>query len=264
MTFIHSTVSREALQESVLRIRIRAARYSLFRIVRANPPSHAARTARAIHAIRTGVQSQRMSAIALFALLVALLVALFVTMSAPAAHAAMLYTRPCRADSNLLPIACLLATGFGLLAAALWVYAYEQRSSIARLAATIEQRSSTDTLPQTLAEFGPPTVARLARAINGAQRYDAERVAQVLDVLAAYAHDLRTPLTRMALRCERLDDGEVRDAIERDLAEMGELVEASLACARMQCWAGQPLQCLDADGLLGALVDKTTGTPAAR
>jgi signal transduction histidine kinase len=254
MTFIHSTVSREALQESMLRIRIRAARHSLFRTVRANPPGHAARTARAIHAIhaiRTGVQSQRMSAIALFALLVAL----FVTMSAPAAHAAMLYTRPCRADSNLLPIACLLATGFGLLAVALWVYAYEQRSSIARLAAAIEQRSSTDTLPQTLAEFGPPTVARLARAINGAQRYDAERVAQVLDVLAAYAHDLRTPLTRMALRCERLDDGEARDAIERDLAEMGELVDASLACARMQCWAGQPLQCFDADGLLGALVD---------
>ena len=74
-------------------------------------------------------------------------------------------------------------------------------------------------------------------------------------MLAAYAHDLRTPLTRMALRCERLDDGEVRDAIERDLAEMGELVEASLACARMQCWAGQPLRCFDADGLIGALVD---------
>jgi len=254
MTFIHSTVSREALQESVLRICTRAARHSSFRIARANPPNPAASAARAVRtvrAVRTGVQSQRISAIAMFVLLVALLV----TISAPAANAAMLYTRPCRADSNLLPIVCLVAIGFGLLAVALWVYAYEQRSCIARLAAAIEQRSSTDTLPQALAEFGPPTVARLVRAINGAQRYDAERVAQVLDVLAAYAHDLRTPLTRMVLRCERLDDGDVRDAIEHDLAEMGELVEASLACARMQCWAGQPLPCFDADGLIGALVD---------
>ncbi len=262
MTFIHSTVSREALQESVLRLRTRAARHSLFRIVRANPPGHAARTARALHAIhviRTGVQSQRMNAIALFAPLVAL----FVTMSAPAAHAAMLYTRPCRADSNLLPIACLLATGFGLLAVALWVYAYEQRSSIARLAAAIEQRSSTDTLPQTLAEFGPPTVARLARAINGAQRYDAERIAQVLDVLAAYAHDLRTPLTRMALRCERLDDGEARDAIERDLARWANWsTQASLA---RECNAGRDNRCGASMRMdCSARSSITTGTPAAR
>ncbi|AXF11814.1 histidine kinase [Paraburkholderia graminis] len=217
MTFIHWTVSREASPNSLLKIRTRAARRLLLWTAR--------------------------------------VLAVFIAISMPAAHAAMLYAQPYRAGGYLLPLLWLLATGFALLAAALGVHAYEQRSSIARLAAAIEQRSSTGTLPQSLPEFGPSTVARLARAINGAQRCEAERVAELLDVLAAYAHDLRTPLTRMALRCERVDEGELRSAIERDIAEMNELVEASLACARMQCCAGAPLRRFDADGLLGALVD---------
>ncbi|MFM0501481.1 HAMP domain-containing sensor histidine kinase [Paraburkholderia caffeinilytica] len=233
MTFTHQILSREFLLKSVLRNCTRTAIRSFFRSAAAS---------------RADVQSQHcMSATALFGLFVAMIV--------PNAHAAMLFMRPCHADDTLLLIACLLATGFALLAAALWVHGYEQRSSIARLAAAIEQRSDTDTLQQTFAEFGPPTVVRLVRAMNGAQRRDAERVAELLDVLAAYAHDLRTPLTRMGLRCERLGDGELRDAMERDLAEMGELVEASLACARMQCCAGEPLRRFDADGLLGTLID---------
>lgn len=233
MTFIYPILSREAFLKSVPRICIRTAGRSCFR---------------SVHATRGDAQSQhRLTAIVLLGVIVA--------MSVPSAHATALYMRPCYADGNLLPIACLLATGFGLLAAALWVHAYEQRSSIAQLAAAIEKRSTTAAAPQPLTEFGPPTVARLARAINSAQRCDAERVAELLDVLAAYAHDLRTPLTRMGLRCERLDDGELHDAMERDLAEMGELVAASLACARMQCCAGEPLRRFDADGLLGALVD---------
>lgn len=179
---------------------------------------------------------------------------LVVAMNTRSAHAATLYTRPCLADDASLVLASLLAAGFALLAAALWVHAFEQRLGIERLAAAIEQRSA-ERPPRILAESGPPTVARLARAINGAQRHDAERVAELLDVFAAYAHDLRTPLTRMTLRCEMLEDGELREAMERDLAEVGELVEASLACARMQCSAAEPLRCFDADGLLGALVD---------
>lgn len=233
MTFIYSILSREALLESVPRICTGTARRSGFR---------------SAHATRGDALLQhRLTAIVLLGVIVA--------MSVPSAHATALYMRPCYADGNLLPIACLLATGFGLLAAALWVHAYEQRSSIAQLAAAIEKRSSAGAAAHPLAEFGSPSVVRLARAINGAQRRDAERIAELLDVLAAYAHDLRTPLARISLRCERLDEGDLHDAMERDLAEMGELVAASLACARMQCWAGEPLRRFDADGLLGNLVD---------
>lgn len=81
-----------------------------------------------------------------------------------------------------------------------------------------------------------------------------ERVRELLDALAAYAHDLRTPLTRMTLRCVMLEDRELRDAMERDLAEMGDLIEASLACARLQCNVAERPRRIDADGLLDILI----------
>jgi signal transduction histidine kinase len=76
----------------------------------------------------------------------------------------------------------------------------------------------------------------------------------LLQVLAAYAHDQRTPLTRMGIRCELVEDQSVREALQRDLAEMAELVEASLSCAKMQCSAGEQTQHVDADNLLDTLI----------
>jgi signal transduction histidine kinase len=105
-----------------------------------------------------------------------------------------------------------------------------------------------------LSEHGPRAVAELARSINRSARHRAGRQAELLQVLAAYAHDQRTPLTRMGMRCELLDDPAAREALQRDLAELAELVEASLSCARMQCSAGEKTQRVDADDLLGALI----------
>ncbi|WP_321957759.1 sensor histidine kinase [Paraburkholderia bannensis] len=102
--------------------------------------------------------------------------------------------------------------------------------------------------------MGPTPVARLARAINACSRHRARRQAELLHVLAAYAHDLRTPLTRLNMRSELVEDAALRDALGRDLAEMAELVEGSLSCARMQCSAEEPMRAVDADGLLDALI----------
>ena len=233
MTVIHPAVSRDALPGSRPRIRADARRRAHALVYHAHAAA-ARKRYRGVGALAAGL--------------------LLVTICARGAQAATFYTRPCLADDASLVLASLLAAGFALLAVASWVHAFEHRLGIERLAAAIEQRS-VERPPRILAESGPPTVARLARAINGAERHDAERVAELLDVFAAYAHDLRTPLTRMTLRCELLEDDELREAMERDLAEVGELVEASLACARMQCSASEPLRRFDADGLLGALVD---------
>lgn len=103
-------------------------------------------------------------------------------------------------------------------------------------------------------DAAPPAMARLARAFNVCARHRAHRQAELLHVLAAYAHDLRTPLTRMTMRAELVEDAPVRDALARDLAEMAELVEGSLSCARMQCSAQEPMRSVDADSLLGSLI----------
>lgn len=105
-----------------------------------------------------------------------------------------------------------------------------------------------------LSEDGPAAIAHLARAINSSMRHRAGRQAELLHILAAYAHDQRTPLTRMGLRCDLLEDSALRNALQRDLAEMAELVEASLSCARMQCSAEEPTHRVDADGLLDTLI----------
>lgn len=80
------------------------------------------------------------------------------------------------------------------------------------------------------------------------------RESELLTMQASYAHDLRTPLTRMLLRCEMIDDAPLRHAMERDLDEMRELAEASLSCARMQSGLVRPLRSVDADSLLDVLV----------
>ncbi|PXX22543.1 sensor histidine kinase [Burkholderia sp. MS455] len=150
----------------------------------------------------------------------------------------------------------LLASAAGILfalAAVLWLRTRKLDARIRQLAAAIENHG-VEALPDAPVERGAPSIARLTRAINDAHRQHAERVTELLHVLAAYAHDLRTPLTRMMLRSGMLEDGALRDAMERDLAEMGELVEASLACARLQCSVAEPPRRVDADELLGALV----------
>lgn len=78
---------------------------------------------------------------------------------------------------------------------------------------------------------GPPEVAAAARAFNRMQerlrRYVEDRTLMV----GAIAHDLRTPLARLAFRLEEAPD-HVREAAAQDLAEMREMVAAALAFVR--------------------------------
>ncbi|MFS2164509.1 sensor histidine kinase [Variovorax sp. Varisp62] len=170
------------------------------------------------------------------------------------AHAATLAPLACPLDDGMLWVLCVsMLVGFMLLSVFLWIEATDHHAGAARLARAMERHSGNARMPE-LAESGPRSIARLARAINTVRCRQAEREAEHLDVQAAYAHDLRTPLTRMGLRCEMLEDDALREAMERDLAQMRELVEASVASARMQRNVAEPLQRIDADGLLGNLM----------
>lgn len=168
-------------------------------------------------------------------------------------HAATLSPLSCPLDDSLRWVLCVsVLVGLLLLAVFLWLEAMDHRASAVRVARTMERHGSAG-MPE-LAESGPRAIVRLARAINDVRRRQAERDVAHLDMQAAYAHDLRTPLTRMGLRCEMLEDHALREAMERDLAQMRELVEASVASARLQRSVAEPLQRVDADGLLGNLM----------
>ena len=51
-------------------------------------------------------------------------------------------------------------------------------------------------------------------------------------MLAGVSHDLRTPLTRMKLELELLDNSAEVEALKSDISEMEKMIEAYLAFAR--------------------------------
>lgn len=79
-----------------------------------------------------------------------------------------------------------------------------------------------------LPETGPVEVAETSRAFNTMQRRIGRFVEDRARMLAAVSHDLRTPLTRLRLRADLLDNEELGDKIRRDLDDMQTMVEATL------------------------------------
>jgi signal transduction histidine kinase len=83
-----------------------------------------------------------------------------------------------------------------------------------------------------LPERGPEEVRRAARALNRMH----ERIAGLMDdrtkMLAAISHDLRTPITRMRLRSEFIDDETQRDRMSADLDQMRSMLDSVLSFLR--------------------------------
>jgi len=83
-----------------------------------------------------------------------------------------------------------------------------------------------------LPEDGPREVQQAARAFNTMQRRLAAFIDERTRMLTALSHDLKTPLTRMRLRADLLDDDEQRLRFESDLKEMEAMVTQTLEFMR--------------------------------
>jgi signal transduction histidine kinase len=83
-----------------------------------------------------------------------------------------------------------------------------------------------------LDENGPLEASRAARAFNTMQRELTEFIDDRTRILAAMSHDLKTPLTRLRLRAELLDDPALRARFEGDLDEMQAMVSRTLEVMR--------------------------------
>jgi signal transduction histidine kinase len=81
---------------------------------------------------------------------------------------------------------------------------------------------------ETVPEEGPGEVRRVITAFNAMQ----DRIHRLIDdrtqALAAVGHDFRTPLARLRLRADAIDDDELRDAMLQDVGEMGDMVTSML------------------------------------
>ena len=86
--------------------------------------------------------------------------------------------------------------------------------------------------PDPLPESGARELREATHAFNTMH----ERLQRYLDsrtqLLAAMSHDLRTPLTRLRLRSERIPDTELRERFVRDVDEMTHMIRATLELFR--------------------------------
>jgi signal transduction histidine kinase len=83
--------------------------------------------------------------------------------------------------------------------------------------------------PGAVEPTGPRELRILAMAFDLAQARVEQYVTYRARALAAMSHDLKTPLTRMRLRVETLDDDIGRERLSRDLDEVTSMVTSTLA-----------------------------------
>ena len=75
---------------------------------------------------------------------------------------------------------------------------------------------------------GAREVRQAARAFIGMRARMDKQIHQRTLMLAGVSHDLRTPLTRMKLQAEMIEEEEERDALKSDIAEMERMIKAYL------------------------------------
>jgi len=108
-----------------------------------------------------------------------------------------------------------------------------------------------------LPENGPEEIAHVARALNRMR----ERIMGLLSdrtrMLSAIGHDLRTPITRLRLRAEFIEDEHTRQDILKDLDRMNRMVDSALTYLRDGHDSEQPVA-IDLPALLRTVSDNFT------
>jgi len=140
-----------------------------------------------------------------------------------------------------------------VLAAFTWIAVRLATRPLARLAQAADALRPEHKVDP-LDENGPVEVAQAAKAFNAMQRRIADYLAERVQILAAISHDLQTPITRMRLRADLLDNDTAREKFQGDLNAMQELVEEGIAYARSAQGSTEAACSTDLHALLDSLV----------
>jgi len=166
--------------------------------------------------------------------------------------------RPWHSDNFLIAFVAMS------LAAALMIWWAVRRLTrpVADLAAAAG-RLGRDVNAPALPETGPREVATAAAAFNTMASNIRRFVADRTQMLAAISHDLRTPITRLRLRAEFLEDEEQRAKMLADLAEMEAMIASTLAFARDDA-ANEPAISVDLASLARTVLDEAADAEPER
>ena len=166
--------------------------------------------------------------------------------------------RPWRSVTFL--IAFLLMT---VTAALLIVWAVRRMVRPVQVLASAADALGRDVFSPPLPETGPLETAMAAHAFNTMAARIRRFVQDRTEMLTAIGHDLRTPITRLKLRAEFVDDDELRRKMLNDLEELEAMVSATLAFGR-DAKGAEPVSPIDLAELLQTVLDEAgDAQPAA-
>lgn len=160
--------------------------------------------------------------------------------------------RPWASKRFLIAFAIMTTT-----AALLAVWAVRRLTAPVRVLAEAAERLGRDVNTPPLPEDGPTEVAMAAAAFNTMAARIRCFVSDRTFLLTAIGHDLRTPITRLKLRAEWMEDDEQRRKMLADLDELEAMVSATLAFGRDVAGSEVPAK-VDLPALLRTALDEAS------
>ncbi|MCO8160796.1 ATP-binding protein [Pseudomonas sp. LJDD11] len=139
------------------------------------------------------------------------------------------------------------------LVIAAWYGAKALANPVRRLSDAAE-RLSDDLDSPPLAITGPREARQAAQTFNLMQEKIREQLQQRARMLAAVSHDLRTPLARLKLRVEQIDDQRLHDQMSQDLNDMIGMIDATLSYFN-QNRQSEAMQQFDVQALIESLAE---------
>jgi signal transduction histidine kinase len=158
--------------------------------------------------------------------------------------------RPWSSPGFLAALALMTAAVAGL---SFW--AVRRTTRPIRDLAEAAERLGRDVNAQRLPETGPAEVAQAAAAFNTMADRISRFVGDRTTMLAAIGHDLRTPITRLRLRAEFVEDEVARAKMLADLDEMERMIAGTLAFVRDDA-ATERMRRLDLAALVRTVADE--------
>lgn len=141
-----------------------------------------------------------------------------------------------------------------LAAAVLTLWAVRRLMQPVQMLANAAEALGRDVNAAPLPEDGPSEIATAAAAFNTMAGRIRRFVQDRTELLTAIGHDLRTPITRLKLRAEFVEDDDQRAKILSDLEELEAMVAATLAFGR-DARTSEPVVPLDLAELLRTVLD---------
>jgi signal transduction histidine kinase len=167
--------------------------------------------------------------------------------------------RPVTVDIRLaiMPLArwlpAVLLAQLALLLACAWFAVRLAIRPLTRLAGAADALDPQKKSPR-LSEDGPAEVAHAAVAFNAMQDRISTHLSERMQILGAISHDLQTPITRMKLRSEFMEESVDKHKLAQDLNEVERLIREGIAYARSAHGQTEPAHRVDLDAFLDSLV----------